>query len=287
MDRSGGGIMAAAVLLAVFAGGGIRGSQGFSANVSTDGPVNPETLTHVSETARSAEGRSSDKRDGYADQLRRVTAFIADAIPSTPATDQDRQANSTLRRPKSMRPDGRVGLMVALVPDPLKTHLSLVFDRYVDALEQAIQDGQFDFNRALLPWDDRDHPESSNFGTRVDERDYVRGEQQAPGVLIFRRHHIAGEKPPPEPMETLVVFVVGESPTAGVNRRQFITAVRLAKQLALQAEEAQPLTIIGPSFSGSLYSLATLLKSESGSFSGITIASGTVSDPDSVGSARM
>lgn len=282
MDRSGGGIMAAAVLLAVFAGGGMRGSQGSSANVSTEGAVNIGAPAHGAETAGSAEGYSN-KRDGYTDELRRVAAFIADAIPSTPMPDQDEQANPSPGRQESAKPDGRAGFMVALVPDPVETHLSLVFDRYLDTVEQAIQDGQFDFDRALLPWDERDHPESSNFGTRVDERNYVRGKQQVPGVLVFRRHHAAGEILPPEWIETLVVFAVGESPTAGVNRKQFATAIRLVKQLTSKTDGAQPLTIAGPSFSGSLYSLATLLKSEGDGFSRITIASGTVADPDSVG----
>jgi hypothetical protein len=223
---------------------------------------------------------------GYADEFRRVTAFIADAIRSTSAPDQDQQTNPSPDSQELVTSDGRGGFIVALVPDPVETHLSLVFDPYLDALEQAIQDGQFDFDRALLPWDARDHPESSNFGMRLDERDYVRGEHKAPGVLVFRRHHVAGEIFPPESIETLVVFVVGESPTAGINRKQFVSAISMAKQLTQKTEGAQPLTIAGPSFSGSLYSLATLLNSESGSFSRITIASGTVSDPDSVESFR-
>ncbi|QNI31175.1 hypothetical protein H7849_19050 [Alloacidobacterium dinghuense] len=283
MDRSGGGMVAAAVLLAVFAGGGIRGSQSSQPNASTDTAVTAGMSAHSAETAAPAGEQSNNKRDGYADEIRRLTAFIADAKRNTSVLNEDQQADPNS---EAERAESRTAFMIALVPDPAKTHLSLVFDRYVDALEQAIQDGGFDFDRALLPWDEHDHPESSNFGTRLDEREYVRGEQQAPGVLVFRRHYFANEKPSSESIETLVVFVVGESPTAGINRGQFVTAIGLAKRLAPKTEGAQPLTIAGPSFSGSLYSLAALLKSEGHSFSRIAIASGTVSDPDSVESFR-
>lgn len=283
MDRSGGGIVAAAVLLAMFAGGGIRGSQSSQANVLTDTAVTAGTAAHGLDTAASVGDQSSNKRDGYADEIRRLTAFLADAIRNAPRPDESQQANPN---PGADSRESRTAFMVALVPDPVKTPLSLIFDRSLDALEQAIQDGRFDFDRALLPWDEHEHPESSSFATRLDEREYVHGEQQVPGVLVFRRHHLVNEMLSPESVETLVVFVVGESPTAGINRGQFVTAIRLAKQLAMKTDGAQPLTIAGPSFSGSLYSLAALLKSEGRTFSRITIASGTVSDPDSVGSFR-
>ena len=30
--------------------------------------------------------------------------------------------------------------MIALVPDPVHTHLALLFDRYIDVIQQALQD---------------------------------------------------------------------------------------------------------------------------------------------------
>ncbi len=76
---------------------------------------------------------------------------------------------------------------------------------------------------------------------------------------------------------------MGETPTGGINRKQFKSALRFAEQFThAKATGRQPLNILGPSFSGSLYSLEQLIEKEASSFSPITIASGGVSGEKSV-----
>ena len=42
--------------------------------------------------------------------------------------------------------------MVVTVPDPVHTHLSLQFDRTLEALQQALQDEKFTYDSSWLPW---------------------------------------------------------------------------------------------------------------------------------------
>ena len=162
-----------------------------------------------------------------------------------------------------------INFAIALVPDPVHTHLSLFFDRTIDAIQQGAQQANWIFDRAIMPWDSQVHPESTDFHVRLQQQDYQAKQEELPGLMIFR---------PAAPLtlnQSLFIFVVGETPTGGVNKKQFNTAV----QAIAAAAKGTPLRIIGPTFSGSLYSLAQLLNNElpSGKFNSIVIRSGTVS----------
>ena len=43
-------------------------------------------------------------------------------------------------------------LMIATIPDPRHTHLSLQFDRTLEALQQAAQDERYTYDSSWLPW---------------------------------------------------------------------------------------------------------------------------------------
>jgi len=164
---------------------------------------------------------------------------------------------------------------IAIVPDPVHTHLSLFFDRTMDAIQQGAQQASWIFDRATTPWDSQEHPESNDFRIRLLQEDYRGAREDMPGLMIFR---------PSDPKQlhaSLFVFVVGETPTGGVTKAQFITAVRSIAEFteAKDPNEKNPLRIIGPTFSGSLYSLAQLISGvvPSKRFNGLVIRSGTVS----------
>jgi hypothetical protein len=183
-------------------------------------------------------------------------------------------------------------VVIALLPDPVHTNLALFFDRQIDALQQGAQDNGWVFDEAKMPWDNKDHPESSDLRLRkLAEASQNRVEQQ-PGFLIF--HHA----PNPDgsmSRERLLVFVVGETPTGGVEKQQFRNAVAITRQLfrdppnSLGEHLHDPLLILGPTFSGSLSSLSQLLDcSHLGSSTAlacannVVILSGTVTDCSSV-----
>lgn len=201
---------------------------------------------------------------------------------------------------------GPVQFAIALLPDPVHTRLGLFFDRSAEALQQAAQMKGYVFDRAILPWDYTAHTEPSDLKTRQEENDERKQRESYPGLLIFRRSEKPeGDSSRPDranlqkqdssalpsagtPEGPLFVLVVGETPTAGLNRLQFQNAVRIIREIRgspVTAGAAKPpLLILGPSFSGSLESLYDELrkpdvaKISAGKF----IYSGTVTSTGSI-----
>jgi hypothetical protein len=207
------------------------------------------------------------------DLLNTIESFLPHTLDTVDATCEDNKPLD-LEFHNLAKSGNEINFAIAIVPDPVHTHLSLFFDRTMDAIQQGAQQANWIFDRATMPWDNQEHPESTDFRTRLQQEDYQDDKEDLPGLMILRPSN-------PEKLNTsLFLFIVGETPTGGVSKEQFSTAVKL---IAIVAEardpRARPLRIIGPTFSGSLYSLAQLLSLElpAGRFSGIVIRSGTVS----------
>lgn len=164
---------------------------------------------------------------------------------------------------------------IAIVPNPVQTHLPLLFDRSVEAIQQAAQDEGYSYDASWFPWDDmvkdRDSLDDTEIAKSLEEEKH-----RQPGVLVFRRGLASpGEKARPY-SGGLIVFLVGEQPTGGIDDIQFDHALewmdarnRLQKRpkdlapCALQPDQSdqrngpcEKLHILGPAFSGSLHSLA-------------------------------
>jgi hypothetical protein len=140
-----------------------------------------------------------------------------------------------------------VACVLATVPDPSHTRLSLFADQSIAAIQQGAAEANWEFATQWLPW--------SGTGTDKGETGKAAQDQQ-PGVLVFRhaapKPALAGKGWPPG---ALLVFVAGESPTAGVNPRQF--QIARAYMQALCPSDA--VKVAGPTFSGSFHSLARLI----------------------------
>jgi hypothetical protein len=148
-------------------------------------------------------------------------------------------------------------VVFAFVPDPKHTNLALLFDRQLEALQQGIQDAGWTFDQALMPWDNKEHPEFSDFVSRDLEEASEHDTEKEPGLLIFRRANDTD----PSLTDKLLVFVVGESPTGGVRKVQFWSAAQLVQKL-FDKQTPRVLRVFGPTFSGSLQSLSELLECE-------------------------
>ena len=157
--------------------------------------------------------------------------------------------------------------VIATLPDPLHTHLSLTFDRFTEAIQQAAQDADFTYDSSWLPWETEqgDYPLVGDQDI-VDQRTERREDQ--PGILLFRKND-------PDPNLTdkdwpnnssysqgLIVFVVGDEATSGIHRYQFKNAVEWisALQPSGPVDPQKGIKILAPSFSGSLQSLAQTLQ---------------------------
>jgi hypothetical protein len=191
---------------------------------------------------------------------------------------------------------------VVTVADPLETHLGRAFDIQVSSLIRAFHARNYVLDGYAFTWDPKlagDPKQGIRIppqGTKV----YDSGQRTRPSVLLFRddawrRATNADTEANAAQVRYVVLFLVGESPTFGVQPDAFRQAARCAAALngwadrkdAFASDEtqapgsleelngscsdlygtlAQPgsasarkLEIIGPSFSGSMESLALVL----------------------------
>ena len=155
--------------------------------------------------------------------------------------------------------------MIALLPDPVHTHLALLFDRNVEVIQEALQDRTSEapsgwiYTNQWLPWDPVPYQASQDPVERTNVHAFDAGRECAPGFLLFRRNRFQRNT---FRDKFLVMFLVGESPTSGILRQdQFINAMRGWRAIERRDndEPATTLRILGPSFSASMSTLDTLL----------------------------
>src|ERR1700683_674342 len=184
-----------------------------------------------------------------------------------------------------------IRFVIATVADPVHTHLSLLFDRQIDSIQEAVQQDGYLFARSYMPWDANEHAEDTDFRIRLAQDDYRDLRDSYPGLMIFREADGPSDF---SNRHVLFVFIVGETPTGGINKLQYEGALEGIRGIcgkdACKAGRPSPskpsLFILGPTFSGSLYSLATLLRDRvdevKEDFSDIFINSGTATDQSTI-----
>ncbi|HSS78442.1 MAG TPA: hypothetical protein VLV54_17070 [Thermoanaerobaculia bacterium] len=125
--------------------------------------------------------------------------------------------------------------LVALVPAPPDPRL----DQALEAVQRAFAQSDYLADRVWLPWTGEG---ANRVGGAV---------QTAPGLFLFRRRESAGS---PRSNSLFLVFLVGETPKAGIQKPAFREALKLAS--GLQSGASDPtVALLGPSFSGSVESL--------------------------------
>lgn len=173
---------------------------------------------------------------------------------------------------------GHLKFVVASIPDPAHTHLSVLSDRVLEAIMEGAQASDYLFARSSLPWENQTFPESDDYLSRSNASDWQSEREKLPGLLIFRK---AFPRTPAEATQALFVFVVGERPTGGLNKQQFQSALQIMAAIRDGAKDRpadDPLLVLGPDFSGSLYSLEYLLENDpAGTARRAIVHSGSVS----------
>jgi hypothetical protein len=166
-----------------------------------------------------------------------------------------------------------IRFLVATVPDPLHTHLSLQFDRTLEALQQALQDEGYTYDSSWLPW----KTQSATYQNLQDEKEEAKEtshRELCPGLILFRRSmnaHKTDQSPPCELSEAgqlgepykcgIFVFLVAETPTSGLNQIQWHNAQAWMDLHARRDRPDLALRILGPTFSGSMPSIVRALAS--------------------------
>lgn len=166
--------------------------------------------------------------------------------------------------------------VIAIVPDPVNTHMALLFDRSVEALQLAAESKNYVVDRYWLPWDTSPQPVWNDYDSYQKAVDDQEEKEKQPGLLLFRWNGDVKTSP----AKVLYVFVVSDTATTGVNGEQFKRALQYVQEVCGQdagCSYPNPVRIMGPTFSGSLASLVRL--TEAGNF---TAYSGTVSSSGAV-----
>ena len=153
--------------------------------------------------------------------------------------------------------DWKIEFLIACVPDPLHTRLALFTDSGIQAIESGAFAAGWEFATQWLPWYDNADPSEKDPNQRRTERAEVHDQEREPGLLVFRR------TPSPSGFDRrlLFVFIVGDTPTAGVNGDEFKKA-RAYMEAIGDRRDPRLIRIQGPVFSGSFYSLAQLIKDD-------------------------
>ena len=130
----------------------------------------------------------------------------------------------------------RVEFLIATVPDPVDSHVGWEFDGQLSAIQRAIENDGYVPDRHWLPW---------RCGNGDEAKETADNHRQQPGLLLFRFRD-----------RVLVLFLVGETPTTGIHKEAFLHALRFVDDWTARTDaKAQPFRVIGPSFSGSAFSL--------------------------------
>lgn len=154
-----------------------------------------------------------------------------------------------------------IEFLVATVPDPIESRLPRFFDSFIESIQRAAEASDYTIDRFVLPW-----PVS---GTATADavpnwRPHLYDTQ--PGLMLFRD---------PSGHKLLLVFLVGETPTAGVRKSALLSALDELAEFYPQepnhpelpagfpvpetSDAASTIRIMGPSFSGSAVSLRLVL----------------------------
>jgi hypothetical protein len=141
---------------------------------------------------------------------------------------------------------------IASVPDPERTHLGLLTDRTIEAIQDAAGRAGYNPYSHFLPW-----PASEAQGGSEDSQANGEANEHQPGVMVFKKQ----DSPAPHgasaaTRQYLVVFVIPELPTSGLDQESFFRARTTIQEMETQLGQTEnTVWFSGPNFSGSLASL--------------------------------
>ena len=123
---------------------------------------------------------------------------------------------------------------IVLLPDPIDTRFSKEFDNLLNILIQTMGSNRYRLVGYYLPWS---QPTTTSHNKKV----YHYKHRQEPGLVVFENQNASH-----------FFYLVGEAPTWGIQKGAFQVALNT---IATAKDKFNELTIIGPTYSGSLFSL--------------------------------
>src|SRR5215469_11440812 len=79
-----------------------------------------------------------------------------------------------------------VHIAIAIAPNPISTHLPLMFDRVVESIQQGAQDDNYSYDASWFPWDAAEKSYEL-LGDQQAAEDLQDIQQRQPGVIVFRQ----------------------------------------------------------------------------------------------------
>ena len=243
------------------------------------GGAGTETPENAKKTVRT---KAKPKENNVCDDIvERLKPFVNAAaqwrLPDS--CYQDPTATNTL--PAASTDEG-MRFLIATAPNPISTHLPLQFDRMIEAIQRAASDENYSYNSSWFPWDAE--KEYYLLDDQHNAEEELKAQEGQPGILTFRRATTKKEGLPDPFSKGLIVFVVAEQPTGGIDATEFKNALDWIRRIRAQTAKRE-LLILGPTFSGSVPSLAKALRaedlSELAGLGTIQIYSGSVSSEES------
>ncbi len=180
------------------------------------------------------------------------TTFAGTGPPADLVLQQATYSSSPACRRLPHRRDLRY--LVVTVPDPVASGLRSFYDGAMDAVVSAATSLGYKPDRYFSPWDASSAADGADSTSAAAEACAAR----MPGLMLFR----PGGDGSPKATQPLVVLVVGETPTWGVQRAALLRAVDMIAQTERTGKSDGPVAIpvLGPTFSGSIPSLREAIR---------------------------
>jgi hypothetical protein len=172
-----------------------------------------------------------------------------------------------------------VEFLIATVPDPKDSSLGYLFDRYLAAIQRALETAGYVLDRFELPWAAKDDGEATRVANLVIDRleigkpaksehkvaSNLRLNERAPGIVLFRRNDEPSKHrlSPTRVADLLVIFLIGETPTSGVHKNALTNALNQVVpfcQKDTSTSYCKHFRILGPTFSGSTDSIVNAVR---------------------------
>jgi hypothetical protein len=242
-------------------------------------PVPPET--HAKAASRTEHSRAIERDQPAGDpeslaDVRPVLELLGDALnvdvrlDGTPRNDREALARlvAAATRAGTGSGPGDVAFLIATIPDYVDSNSDWMADQSLAAMQAAMSTADFALDRfRLIDWS---HDEAA--ADAATSTGHTHLHERQPGALIFRQAQSSSSG-----LCLRVVLLVLESATAGVHKRAFTNAARLAAEWdEASGRPRGTLRIVGPTFSGSAVSIAMALRDlPADRFAGVRVVSGS------------
>ena len=144
-----------------------------------------------------------------------------------------------------LRSEGHtLDFLIATMPDPIESHLQYDSDLMLDGIQPAVAAAGYSLDSFDLPWSTKSSADNQPGAPKRDP-------EREPGMLLYRKGN-----------RLLLIFLIGETPTAGVHKLALSSA--LGQAAAIEQICALPgnreIRLLGPYFTGSAPSLNSTVK---------------------------